>query len=100
LVGGVARGDLTERSDEDLLKFVHREMSVTMGVTGEPVFSEIVRWPRAIPQYLVGHGQRVVRIEALAAAFPGLILGGTALSGVALADRVEEAMRIAAHIAR
>jgi oxygen-dependent protoporphyrinogen oxidase len=100
LVGGVARGDLTERSDEDLLKFVHREMSVTMGVTGEPVFSEIVRWPRAIPQYLVGHGQRVGRIEALAAAFPGLILGGTALSGVALADRVEEAMRIAAHIAR
>lgn len=100
LVGGVARADLTERSDEDLLKTVHREMAVTMGVTGEPIFSEIVRWPRAIPQYHVGHANRVDRIETRAASYPGLILGGTGLSGVALADRVEEAMRIAERIAR
>jgi oxygen-dependent protoporphyrinogen oxidase len=95
LVGGVRRGELAERPDDELTRAVLDELRVTVGVTGEPVLTEIVRWPRAIPQYHVGHADRVERILALASRQPGLIVAGNGLHGVALADRADEAFRIA-----
>jgi oxygen-dependent protoporphyrinogen oxidase len=98
LCGGVKRGDVTDLPDSELLRAVHREVSVTTGVTGEPVFSEIVRWPRAIPQYEVGHAERVARIEAAFAQLPGLLPGGNSLYGVSLADCAEGGERLAADL--
>jgi oxygen-dependent protoporphyrinogen oxidase len=54
-----------------------------------------MRWPQAIPQYLLGHPERVAAIEARAAVHPGLILGGNALHGISLNDCVEWASKIA-----
>jgi len=60
-----------------------------LGVKAEPIFHRIFRWDRAIPQYHVGHHERVARIEARAARHPGLILTGNAYRGVALNDCTE-----------
>ena len=62
-----------------------------MNVTGEPVFSRIVRWPVAIPQYVLGHLDRVARIEAAASRHAGLFLTGNAYRGVAMGDCVDQA---------
>ena len=70
-----------------------------MGVTGEPVFREIVRWPRAIPQYVIGHSDRIARIDALTANHPGLFLGGNAYRGIALNDCSEQGGVVAAKVA-
>lgn len=94
LCGGVSRPDVVGLPDDELLKLVHREMTVTMGVTGEPVFSRVVRWPRAIPQYELGHPARVAEIMALAANYTGLILGGNLYRGVAINDCCEQAEAI------
>jgi protoporphyrinogen/coproporphyrinogen III oxidase len=94
LAGGVNRPDVTTLPDDELVKVVHREMTVTMKVTGEPVFARVVRWPRAIPQYELGHPARVAEIMTRAAAFPGLILGGNAYHGVAINDCCEQAEAI------
>ena len=67
LCGGVNRVDVADWDDDTLAKAVHAEMKLAMGVRGEPVFRRIVRWPRAIPQYNVGHLARVARIESAAA---------------------------------
>lgn len=99
LCGGVNRADVAALPDEQLLKVVHAEMTVTMGVTAPPVFTRIVRWPRAIPQYEVGHPARVARITARAARHSGLILGGNGYHGVALNDCCEQAERIAVSLA-
>jgi oxygen-dependent protoporphyrinogen oxidase len=95
LCGGVNRPDALAWDDETLLRKVHDEMKATMGVRGEVTFHRIVRWPKAIPQYVVGHLARVGRIEAAAARHRGLILGGNAYRGVALNDCTEQAERIA-----
>ena len=95
LCGGVKRGDVASLPDSDLLRIVHREVSGTTGVTGEPVFSEIIRWPRAIPQYELGHAERVGRIEAAYARLPGLFAGGNSLHGVSLADCAEQGEKLA-----
>jgi oxygen-dependent protoporphyrinogen oxidase len=95
LCGGIKRGDVADLPDSDLLRIVHREVSITTDVTGEPVFSEIVRWPRAIPQYELGHAERVARIESSFARLPGLFPGGNSLYGVSLADCAERGERLA-----
>jgi oxygen-dependent protoporphyrinogen oxidase len=94
LAGGVSRADVTTLPDDEFLKLVQREMTVTMGVTGEPVFAKVIRWPRAIPQYELGHPARVAEIMRLAETFPGLILGGNSYRGVAINDCCEQAEAI------
>lgn len=99
LCGGVNRADVADLPDDELLRVVHREMQVVMKVTAPPVFARVVRWPRAIPQYEIGHLARVARIEGRLASHPGLILGGNHLHGVALNDCAEQAERIAERVA-
>ena len=99
LCGGVNRADVADWDDDTLAKAVHAEMKLAMGVRGEPVFRRIVRWPRAIPQYNVGHLARVARIESAAAAQPGLFLTGNAYRGVAMGDCAEQGELVAARVA-
>lgn len=99
LCGGVHRAEQLDWDDDRLAKAVHEEIKLAMGVTGEPVFRRIVRWPAAIPQYVIGHLDRVARIDTLAAQHPGLFLTGNAYRGVAMADCVEQAGLIAAKVA-
>ena len=99
LCGGVHRGEMLDLSDETLARRVHDEIRLAMGVRGEPVFRRIVRWPRAIPQYVVGHLDRVARIEAATQRHPDLYLTGNAYRGIAMSDCAEEGNRVAALVA-
>ena len=98
LCGGVNRADVTTWPDEVLLKAVHREMQLAMKVTAPPVFTRVIRWPQAIPQYEVGHIARLSRIDALVAKHRGLILAGNSHRGVAMNDCTEQAEVIAARV--
>lgn len=100
LCGGVHRMEMLDWSDGELIEAVHREMSLAMGVRGRPTFSRVVRWPRAIPQYNVGHADRVARIEAAVGRFAGLHIAGNSYYGVALNDCTESAARLGEEIAR
>jgi protoporphyrinogen/coproporphyrinogen III oxidase len=99
LCGGVHRGEVVDWDDDALGRAVHAEIKLAMGVRDEPVFRRVVRWPRAIPQYEVGHLARVARIEAAAARHPGLFLTGNAYRGVALGDCAEQGELVAARVA-
>ena len=99
LCGGVHRGDVLEWDDGRLARAVHAELKLALGVAGEPVFSRVVRWPRAIPQYVVGHLDRVARIDVAAARHPGLFLTGNAYRGIALGDCAEQGEAVAAAVA-
>ncbi|HSQ57542.1 MAG TPA: protoporphyrinogen oxidase, partial [Gemmata sp.] len=99
LCGGVNRGDVLDWDDDTLAKAVHAEMKLAMGVRGEPVFRRIVRWPRAIPQYNIGHLARVARIESSAAMHTGLFLTGNAYHGIAMGDCADQGEVIAGRVA-
>jgi oxygen-dependent protoporphyrinogen oxidase len=100
LCGGIHRGEMLDWDDNQLAKAVHAEIQHAMGVHGEPVFHRIVRWPRAIPQYVLGHLDRLARIESLVARHPGLFLTGNAYRGVAMADCAEQGELVAAQVAK
>lgn len=91
LCGGASRPDLFDLSDDELVRKCHEEMRLAMGVAGEPAFVRVVRWPRAIPQYHVGHLDRVARIEAAVGRMSGLFVTGNAYRGVAMNDVAEQA---------
>jgi oxygen-dependent protoporphyrinogen oxidase len=85
-VGGARRPDLAEMPDAELLPLVLEHLRPLLRIKGEPVFCDIAHWPRTMPQYHVGHQQRVARIEARLALLPGLKMAGSAFRGVGLPD--------------
>jgi oxygen-dependent protoporphyrinogen oxidase len=85
--------------DDALVERVHRELVEAMGLQVRPVGSLVTRWPRALPQYDVGHRARVGRIEAaLAAAAPHVRLAGAAYHGVGIAACIRQAAEVAAAV--
>lgn len=85
-VGGAKRPDLVSLDDDDLQWIVHRELEQLLGVRGRPRVVRIARYADRMPQYHVGHLDRVARIEARAEALPGFALAGNAYRGVGIPD--------------
>lgn len=85
-VGGALAPDLYARDDADLLAGVRAELRELLGLTAAPILARIARHANAMPQYHVGHLDRMRRIENRLAALPGLHLAGSAYSGVGIPD--------------
>jgi oxygen-dependent protoporphyrinogen oxidase len=85
-VGGARRPELAEMPDAELLPLVLENLRPLLRISGEPEFCDIAHWPRTMPQYHVGHKERVARIEARLDRLPGLKLAGSALRGVGVPD--------------
>jgi oxygen-dependent protoporphyrinogen oxidase len=90
-VGGAMQPELYELSDARIEGIVLDELHAILGVDGTPDFVRVMRHRRAMPQYLVGHLERVARIEEAARAIPGLALAGSAYRGVGVPDCVRSA---------
>src|SRR4029077_3090071 len=63
MCGGWNRGEIVDWDDDRLLAAVRREFAQPMGIVANPMFHQVIRWARAIPQYLLGHLDRVCQIE-------------------------------------
>jgi oxygen-dependent protoporphyrinogen oxidase len=83
MLGGAVDREAGLADEADLLAWTRDDLRQLLGIEAPPVFTRVVRWERAIPQYELGHAERVRRIEAEVARQPGLFLAGTALHGVA-----------------
>ena len=100
-IGGVGAEDVVDAPDADIVEAVSRHLAAALPLPDAPERSAVVRWPRARPQYGLGHLERVVAVvEALP---PGIFVVGDAYGGVGLADVVrgadETARRVLAHLA-
>jgi len=95
--GGTLDPGFATLDDDALLASVRRDLERTMGIVADPEARRIVRWPRGIPQFTLGHAARVdAARRALAARWPRVALVGNYLSGVGVNDVVREA-RTASH---
>lgn len=85
-VGDATNQSLVGQGDDAIVATVREELRQVLGVTAEPLLVQVNRYPRAMPQYNLGHLERVARIEALVAGQPGLALAGSAYRGVGIPD--------------
>ena len=86
---------LAASSDEECARTIHAENARILGIRGEPAEKMVWRYPRALPQYNVGHAKRVAEIRRLQEALPNLGLVGNYLAGRSIGDCVELASRVA-----
>jgi len=86
---------LMNASDPELIAIVRNEFGRVMGVTAPLAMHTIYRWPRSMPQYIVGHEERRSRIAAGANRYPGLFLTGNAYDGVGIPDCIRRAQATA-----
>jgi oxygen-dependent protoporphyrinogen oxidase len=98
MVGGARASELAQLADEPLLDVVRSNLAEIMGVTAEPEFASIYRHEKAIPQYLVGHADRLQAIDTELRKYPGLFMTGNAFRGVSLNDCVLSAGTTAAAV--
>ncbi|MFN8661361.1 MAG: protoporphyrinogen oxidase [Thermomicrobiales bacterium] len=77
---------LLEFDDETLLAIAQAEVAGRLGASGVPALGRVQRWPLGMPQYILGHPERIARVEAAVAHHPGLELAGNALRGVGVPD--------------
>jgi oxygen-dependent protoporphyrinogen oxidase len=87
-LGGALGADLLGRDDAALARLAHDDTAALLGIEGGPALARVWRHPRAMPQYEVGHLDRVAAIEARLAPLPGLVVAGGAYRGVGIADCV------------
>jgi oxygen-dependent protoporphyrinogen oxidase len=91
--------DTSAEPDDELVALARGEIRL-LGVTVDPSFVRIHRWPRSMPQYVLGHVERVERIEAALEAHPGLTVAGAAYRGVGVPDCIGSGEAAAESLAR
>jgi protoporphyrinogen/coproporphyrinogen III oxidase len=83
-VGRIGEESVLQRDDGELVAAAAAELAEATGAAGRPVDWLVTRWGGGLPQYNVGHLDRVARIRASVAAQPGLAVCGAAFDGVGI----------------
>jgi oxygen-dependent protoporphyrinogen oxidase len=94
-IGRAGQEEVLAADDETLIALAVQEVAARLGVTAPASLTQVRRWPRGMPQYLLGHPERVARIEGTARKHAGLYLAGNAFHGVGLPDCIASGERAA-----
>jgi protoporphyrinogen/coproporphyrinogen III oxidase len=94
-VGRAGRESAVHLPDDAMLDLVQRELSDILNIQATPVSAHINRWHRAMPQYVLGHIDRLEQVDQCISRHPGLSLLGAAYRGVGIPDCIESGNRAA-----
>jgi oxygen-dependent protoporphyrinogen oxidase len=83
-VGRSGEVAILQRDDEDLAALAGGELSEAIGLAAAPVASRVTRWGGGLPQYNVGHLDRVAAIRSAVAGQPGIAVAGAAYDGIGI----------------
>ncbi len=90
-VGGPSNQEIMEKTDDELIEIVRQQLVEVLGVKpdAKPVFARVFRWTKGMPQYTMGHLDRVDEIEARMSGIQGLALAGGSYRGVGIPNCLE-----------
>jgi oxygen-dependent protoporphyrinogen oxidase len=97
-LGRAGEPQLLQREDPELIALVRRDLGTLYGLRAEPVDALVTRWGGGLPQYAVGHVERVLRLRAAVAAVPGLAVCGASYDGVGIPACIASARSAAAQV--
>ena len=94
-LGGTRDEPVLQLSEREILAIIAEELRQIIGLTAEPLFARVYKWPAAMAQYNVGHLEHLERIEGLRRQLPGLALAGNAYRGIGVPDCVRSGQEAA-----
>jgi oxygen-dependent protoporphyrinogen oxidase len=94
-IGGARQPEQALLSDSEVLKLVSDDHKELLGTKNEPIFTEIIRWEKAIPQYSIAYAEIKKKIEEMEEANPGLIFSGNWVHGISMSDCITQASVLA-----
>ncbi|MFK7766367.1 MAG: protoporphyrinogen oxidase [Mariniblastus sp.] len=83
-IGGAMQSELVDLNDQSLIKIATDELNQTVGFRGRPEMTKVVRWRHCMPQYQLGHLDRVTKIDELAQQHAGFEIAGNSYRGVGI----------------
>lgn len=90
-VGRAGDEAVVDLSDDQIVKIVLEDLNKTMNITANPDFVVISRWKDSMPQYTVGHKQRIEVVKnKLTEELPGVFLAGSSFEGLGLPDCIDQ----------
>lgn len=90
-VGRAGDEAVVDLSDAEIEQIVLEDLNKTMAITTTPDFTIVSRWKKAMPQYTVGHKQRMTDIyEQVETELPGLFIAGSSFKGLGLPDCIDQ----------
>jgi oxygen-dependent protoporphyrinogen oxidase len=98
MVGGARASDLARENEAKLIEVVKGELAAIMDIRSDPDFMRVYRHEMAIPQYTVGHLERLRNMDMLLQKHPHLYLTGNAYRGIGVNDCIENSFRLAEKI--
>ena len=75
-------------NENELLALAKEELNQTLGITAEPIISRVFMWNKAMPQYNLGHPEKLKQIDSALENYPGLALAGNGYRGIGIPDCV------------
>jgi protoporphyrinogen/coproporphyrinogen III oxidase len=94
MIGGATDPRVLDLDDAGLVQQARADLATTMGISADPALTRVFRHPQGIPQYVVGHIDRLARIDRELARHPGLFVAGSCYRGVAINNCVADAGRL------
>lgn len=98
ILGGARKVDILEYSDKDLIDMTLQDLKSILRIEEKPDFVRVIRHMKAIPQYTLGHQERINSIEQWLQDIPGLYLAGNYINGISVGHCIAEATRLATRI--
>ena len=98
-IGRAGDDDIAAAPEHDLLEMARDEWRTTLDISAVPTLTRVYRWPRGMPQYTLGHADRMAMIHARLQATPGLFLAGNGYRGVGIPDCIQAGETAAEQIA-
>jgi oxygen-dependent protoporphyrinogen oxidase len=100
IVGGATNPPAVALSAEEFATRVHREITPLLAIRQPPVFSNVEFYQRAIPQYNLGHAERIATLMNLRQQYSNLWLAGNYLRGPAIGACVDQALQVAEEVGK
>jgi oxygen-dependent protoporphyrinogen oxidase len=86
--GGTRQPQNALLPEAELVALAVKELQATMGIQGDPVFSRVKTWEKAIPQYRMGYQRVQQLLDTLEQETPGLFFAGNFRRGISVGDSV------------
>lgn len=96
--GGATDPSVVELDDQELQTLTHTSLEKPLGLSAPAVFCKVKRYVQAIPQYTIGHAERLKALETEALSQPGLFFTGNYFTGISVSDTIEHSRAVSEKI--